>query len=157
MNSKNLILALADLRQQREQIDSAIGGIEAILKTLNAAPVPAAPVATAAAPVKEKRKYARRAAAPASAPTKPAPAAAPPVQRSGSEPEATDNLNATPLSDAAIKIGRTLVGNFSVTDLQARLDGPKQRAYHWLSAWKEKGWIATVTYGIYKREECFGE
>lgn len=86
----------------------------------------------------------------------PKPIPAPPPKQAP-EPEGS-NLNATPLADEGIRIGRTLLEPFSANDLAARLDGldNTKRSYNWLAAWKRKGWVETVGFGIYRRSATFG-
>lgn len=67
------------------------------------------------------------------------------------------NLNATATSDEGIRIGRSIVDPFTATDLRARLDGPQQRVYNWIAAWKRKQWIETVGFGQYVRTSQFGK
>lgn len=77
------------------------------------------------------------------------------------EPEATesdkDNRGVSALSAEGVRIGRTLIDPWSATDLQARLDGVKGRAFEWISLWKRKGWIDTVGFGQYRKTASFGE
>ena len=68
--------------------------------------------------------------------------------------ERTDDL--TPMSEGAIRIGRSLGHPFIVTDLRARLDGGDRQAYNWIAGWKRVGWIETVSFGSYRRTESFG-
>jgi hypothetical protein len=61
-----------------------------------------------------------------------------------------------PLDAAAIEIGRSsLPAQFTATDLGARVEQP--RAYRWIAVWKDKGWVETVAYGVYRRTEDFGK
>lgn len=74
------------------------------------------------------------------------------------EPEEDDsNAKVGPLDKKAVKIGMSLLEPFTATDLQARLDGHKGRAFEWISAWKRQDWLKTVGFGSYKRSPTFGE
>lgn len=84
---------------------------------------------------------------------KPVPVAKPSPPLESSE---GNNLSVTPLSEAGIRIGRTLQDPFSATDLQVRLDGDKTRAYYWVTQWKRKDWIDTVGFAQYRKTERFG-
>lgn len=82
----------------------------------------------------------------------PKPAAKPPALESSDG----NNVSVTPISEAGIRIGRTLQDPFSATDLQVRLDGDKTRAYYWVAQWKRKDWIDTVGFAQYRKTERFG-
>lgn len=59
-------------------------------------------------------------------------------------------------SEAAVEIGKTLIDPWTPTDLMARLDGDRTRAYAWCADWKARGWIDTVGFGQYRKTEKFG-
>lgn len=67
-----------------------------------------------------------------------------------------DNRSWTPHMPEGIALGRTLVDPWTPTDLQARLDGDKTRAYYWIAQWKRKSWIETVGFGSYRKTADFG-
>jgi hypothetical protein len=60
-----------------------------------------------------------------------------------------------PFHPGAIEIGRTFLGDFTLTDAQARI-GRKPAGY-WLARWKENGWIETVGLSTYRRTATFGQ
>lgn len=80
-----------------------------------------------------------------------------PAPRINSVTGTVDNSNATPLSDEAIAIGKSLGQPFTVTDLKSRLDGDDKRPYNFIAAWKRKAWIETAGFGQYRRTKEFGE
>lgn len=150
--SNHIQAAIEELKLRRAHLDQTITMLEAAARAFGS---PVATPATAAPVEKVKRKYKKRvkAAEPVSRFEVPV-TSAPPQEPSPGE---TPNIDLTPLSAGGIAIGKTLSGPFTATDLQARLDGPKGRAYTWIAAWKRKDWLNTVGFNAYSRKENFGE
>jgi hypothetical protein len=74
------------------------------------------------------------------------------------EPEADNNILATPTSATGIKIGHSLRDPFSLLDLSARLDGNgNQRAGQWLMTWRNKDWIDSVGTNNWRKTDKFGK
>lgn len=67
-----------------------------------------------------------------------------------------NNKEVEPGTRAAVDIGRTLRGSFSYTDLSARLDGDRARAFIWIKEWHRLEWIESCGYQLWRATPTFG-
>lgn len=147
-------------KREREGLQSFKEAVERAQKSGLCLPTPKAPAfpLAKAAHVAKKSLIREHAVAPL---PKPAPPPSPLPLPHGPKSTPTpapelDNRTWTPHSAEGIALGRTLLNPWTPTDLQARLDGEKTRAYYWIAQWKRKGWIDTVGVGQYRKTEAFG-
>lgn len=135
--------ALLELEAKRDQLISAIS----VLRSLGPTTMPNG----RSDPANGHTHRPKRGRPPRKLLTQPPPKRIPDAS---AEHEDVDNASG-PMSDAGVRVGKTLVDPFSPTDLRARMDNPKL-AYSWIYAWQQKGWVENSGYGQYRKTDKFG-
>lgn len=65
-------------------------------------------------------------------------------------------LNTSPIGDDAVRIGGTLSGTFTTTDLTARIDNPNLPGL-WLAHWRRIGWVESAGAREFRKTATFGK